>query len=160
MIKYVDTLVGFREIPDEITLCINISNCPNNCSGCHSSWLLKDEGTPLTYVELRSLINKNKGITCVCFMGGDKEPWEIQRLAKLVKEDFGIKTAWYSGKDEIWKGIDLLYFDYVKIGSYKKELGPLNSPTTNQVLYKIFHTEVSIVMMDITNKFWKTWKSK
>lgn len=158
MIKYIDTLVGFREIPNEITLCINISNCPNNCPGCHSSWLLKDEGTPLTYVELRSLINKNKGITCVCFMGGDKEPWEIQRLAKLVKEDFDIKIAWYSGKDEIWKGIDLLYFDYVKIGSYKKEFGPLNSPTTNQVLYKIFHTEVSTVIMDITNKFWKIWK--
>lgn len=158
MIKYIDILVGFKEIPDEITLCINISNCPNNCPGCHSSWLLKDEGTPLTYVELKSLIKKNKGITCICFMGGDKEPWEIQRLVKLVKEDFNIKTAWYSGKDEMWKGIDLLYFDYVKIGSYKKELGPLNSPTTNQILYKIFHTEVSTVIMDITNKFWKAWK--
>lgn len=160
MIKYVDTLVGFSEIPNEITLCINISNCPNNCEGCHSPWLSKDEGTPLTYVELKSLINKNKGITCVCFMGGDKEPWEIQRLAKLVQEDFDIKVGWYSGKDEIWKGIDLTHFDYIKIGSYKKDLGPLNNPATNQILYKVYHTEESTVIVDITNLFWKKWKSK
>lgn len=159
MIKYVDTLVGFSEIPDEITLCINISNCPNNCPGCHSSWLLKDEGTPLTYIELKSLINKNRGITCICFMGGDREPWEIQRLAKLIKEDFDIKVGWYSGKDEIWKGIDLIYFDYVKIGSYKRNLGPLNSPTTNQILYKVIHTKVCTVIMDITYLFWKNHES-
>ena len=160
MIKYVDTLIGFREIPNEITLCINISNCPNNCPGCHSSWLLKDEGTPLTYIELKSLIKKNKGITCICFMGGDKEPWEIQRLAKLIKEDYDIKVGWYSGKDKMWEGINLIYFDYIKIGSYKKEFGPLYNPTTNQILYKVIHTEVSTVIMDITNLFWKTWKSK
>ena len=160
MLKYKDTLVGFSEIPDEITLCINISNCPNNCPGCHSSWLLKDEGIPLTYVELKSLINNNKGITCVCFMGGDKEPWEIQRLAKLVNKDFDIKVGWYSGKDEMWNGIDLQYFDFVKIGSYQKDLGPLNSPTTNQRLYRVYHTEVSTVLMDITYVFWKIWKSK
>lgn len=160
MLKYVDTLVGFSEIPKEITLCINISNCPNHCEGCHSPWLLKDEGTPLTYVELKSLIKKNKGITCICFMGGDREPWEIQRLAKLIKEDYDIKVGWYSGKDKMWEGINLIYFDYVKIGSYKKEFGPLDNPTTNQILYKVIHTEVSTVIMDITNLFWKTWKSK
>lgn len=160
MLKYIDTLVGFSEIPNEITLCINISNCPNNCEGCHSPWLSKDEGTPLTYVELKSLINKNKGITCVCFMGGDKEPWEVQRLAKLIQEDFDIKVGWYSGKDKMWEGIDLTYFDYVKIGSYKKDLGPLNNPTTNQILYKVYHTEESTIIVDITNLFWKKWKSE
>lgn len=160
MIKYIDTLVGFSEIPNEITLCINISNCPNNCEGCHSPWLSKDEGTPLTYVELKSLINKNKGITCVCFMGGDKEPWEIQRLAKLVQEDFDIKVGWYSGKNKMWKGINLTYFDYVKIGSYMKDLGPLNNPTTNQILYQVFHTIGATVIIDITNLFWKKWKSE
>lgn len=158
MLRYIDTLVGFSEIPNEITLCINISNCPNNCEGCHSPWLSKDEGTPLTYVELKSLINRNKGITCVCFMGGDKEPWEIQRLAKLIQEDFDIKVGWYSGKDKMWEGIDLIYFDYVKIGSYKKDLGPLNNPNTNQILYKVYHTEESTIIVDITNLFWKKWK--
>ena len=27
-LKFVDTMVTFSEIPDEITLCFNISNCP------------------------------------------------------------------------------------------------------------------------------------
>ena len=100
MLKYVDTLVSFQEIPDEISLCINISNCPNNCPGCHSSYLKDDIGIPLTYVELMHLLSQNQGISCVCFMGGDKEPWEVQRLAQRVKEE-GLKAAWYSGKSEI-----------------------------------------------------------
>ena len=78
MLKYVDTLVSFQEIPDEISLCINISNCPNNCPGCHSAYLKDDVGTPLTYTELMRILKDIRGITCVCFMGGDKEPWEIQ----------------------------------------------------------------------------------
>ena len=61
-LKYVDTLVSFSEIPDEISLCINISNCPNNCKGCHSPWLKEDSGTPLTYMELKRLIKDNKNI--------------------------------------------------------------------------------------------------
>ena len=156
MIKYVDTLIGFIEIPDEISLCINISNCPNNCEGCHSSYLKDDIGTPLTYVELKNLIDSNKGITCICFMGGDAEPWEIIRLAKLVKEEYNLKVGWYSGKDEFFKGNDFLNFDYIKIGSYNKERGPLNNKNTNQRMYQLYHTSDGCVkFVNITNKFWK-----
>ena len=56
MLKYVDTLVSFQEIPDEISLCINLSNCPNNCPGCHSAYLKDDIGTPLTYTELMRML--------------------------------------------------------------------------------------------------------
>ena len=38
-------------------------------------------------------------------------------------------------------------FDYVKVGPYKKEFGPLNERTTNQRLY--YHRE------DITSRFWR-----
>ena len=44
MLKYVDTLVSFQEVPDEISLCINISNCPCHCDGCHSPYLADDIG--------------------------------------------------------------------------------------------------------------------
>ena len=47
MLKYVDTKIVFREVPDEITLCINISNCPCHCKGCHSPYLAEDIGTVL-----------------------------------------------------------------------------------------------------------------
>ena len=36
-IKYVIDEVVFREFPDEVTLALNISGCPNHCPGCHSS---------------------------------------------------------------------------------------------------------------------------
>ena len=69
MLKYVETLVTFSEFPDEISLCINISNCPNACVNCHSSYLKEDIGTILDYKELDKLIQKNHGITCIGFMG-------------------------------------------------------------------------------------------
>lgn len=154
MLKYVDTLVSFQEIPDEISLCINISNCPNNCPGCHSAYLKDDIGTPLTYTELMRILKDIRGITCVCFMGGDKEPWEIQRLAQFVKEK-GLKVAWYSGKQELHEDIRLANFDYVKLGPYVEELGPLTSHTTNQVMYKIDHLADKPFVVDITSRFWK-----
>ena len=154
MLKYVDTLVSFQEIPDEISLCINISNCPNNCPGCHSAYLKDDIGTPLTYTELMRILKDIRGITCVCFMGGDKEPWEIQRLAQFVKEK-GLKVAWYSGKQELHEDIRLSNFDYVKLGPYIEELGPLTSHTTNQVMYKIDHLVDRPFVVDITSRFWK-----
>ena len=154
MLKYVDTLVSFQEIPDEISLCINISNCPNNCPGCHSAYLKDDIGTPLTYIELMRILKDIRGITCVCFMGGDKEPWEIQRLAQFVKEK-GLKVAWYSGKQELHEDIRLANFDYVKLGPYIEELGPLTSRTTNQVMYKIDHLADKPFVVDITSRFWK-----
>lgn len=155
MLKYVDTLVSFQEIPDEISLCINISNCPNNCPGCHSAYLKDDIGTPLTYTELMRILKDIRGITCVCFMGGDKEPWEIQRLAQFVKEK-GLKVAWYSGKQELHEDIRLANFDYVKLGPYVEELGPLTSRTTNQVMYKIDHLADRPFVVDITSRFWKS----
>lgn len=152
MLKYHSTYIGFREIPDEISLCINISNCPNNCEECHSPWLLKDEGTPLTYVELKRLIKKNQGISCVCFMGGDREPWEVKRLANLIVEDTDLKTAWYSGKEHLMNLSVNSAFDYVKIGPYNKKYGPLDSKTTNQQLFEF--DRQSCTLNDITYKFW------
>ena len=39
MLKYVNTDIVFQEIPDEVTLAVNISNCPCRCPGCHSQYL-------------------------------------------------------------------------------------------------------------------------
>jgi anaerobic ribonucleoside-triphosphate reductase activating protein len=149
--KFVDTAITFSEIPDEITLCINISNCPNNCPGCHSSYLTKDIGIILNTSELSQLIRENQGISCVCLMGGDSDPDYINFLAKHIKDNFKLKTAWYSGKNELSPEIQLCNFDYIKIGSYIKELGPLTDKNTNQRLYMIISDE----MIDITHKFWK-----
>ena len=152
MLKYVDTKVVFAEIPDEITLAINISGCPCNCKGCHSSYLAEDIGERLKCDNLTSLIHKNKGITCVAFMGGDADSSSVNAYASIIKELFpNLKVAWYSGRQELSKDIELSNFDFIKLGPYKEEFGPLNSKTTNQRFYKVNDKE----LVDITSRFWK-----
>ena len=151
MLKYVDTKVVFAEVPDEITLAINISNCPCQCKGCHSSYLAQDIGTELTFNELRGLIKNNSGISCIAFMGGDSEPKRIDALASFVTNHYQLKVAWYSGRQELSKDIELSNFDFIKLGPYIEELGPLSSRTTNQRFYKVNDKE----LVDITSRFWK-----
>ena len=55
--KYLDTMITFSEFPDEIALCINITNCPFHCPGCHSPELWEDIGTELTFDEVLKLID-------------------------------------------------------------------------------------------------------
>lgn len=164
MLKYVDTAVTLSEIPDEITLCINISNCPCHCKGCHSAYLAEDIGEPLDVwvgfgtTVLDKLINKNNGITCVAFMGGDSDPKAVNNCARYVKRERNLSTAWYSGRQELSKEIDLKNFDYIKLGPYIEERGPLNNPNTNQRFYKVHKKVVSGIegyeLEDETNKFW------
>ena len=88
---------------------------------------------------LEALIGKySAAITCFCFMGGDAEPSEIERLAFWIKGKYPhIRTAWYSGSETIAEGFDISALDYIKIGPFRQELGGLKSPTTNQALYMI-----------------------
>lgn len=155
MLKYVDSKVVFAEIPDEITLAINISNCPCHCEGCHSSYLAKDIGEPLDLQHLTNLIDSNKGITCVCIMGGDANPSEVDDIAQDIKEYYpNLKVGWYSGRDYISKDIDMSNFNYIKYGHYDKDKGPLNSKTTNQVMLEIDVIQGKVFTKDITAKFW------
>lgn len=151
MLKYVDAKVVFAEVPDEVTLAINISNCPCQCKGCHSSYLAQDIGTELTFNEVRKLIKKNSGVSCIAIMGGDAEPDKINTLASFIINHYNsIKVAWYSGRQELSNSIDLFNFDYIKLGPYKEEFGPLNSRTTNQRFYKVNGKE----LVDITSRFY------
>jgi anaerobic ribonucleoside-triphosphate reductase activating protein len=149
MVKYHNAMVVFEEIPNEITLAINITNCPCKCEGCHSKFLWADTGTPLTFNELDELIKKNDGITCVCFMGGDAEPSYINELAEHLSDN-NLKIGWYSGKDKLSDAINLVLFNYIKIGHYIESLGGLNKKTTNQKLYEVVNGD----LIDITEKIW------
>ena len=151
MLKFVDTLVSFQEVPDEISLCINISNCPCHCEGCHSPYLAEDIGTELTWNELEKLIKNNIGISCVCFMGGDSCPDYIEQLALFIKYQswYPLKVAWYSGKSSIPKDLDISLFNYIKVGPYIPKLGGLDKETTNQIMYKVDNGN----LIDITYRF-------
>ena len=136
MLKYNETMVTFGEVPSEVTLCINITGCPVHCPDCHSKHLWEDTGNELKPVVLSDLIAKNDGITCIAFMGGDNSPTDIYNLAKWVKNNTELKVCWYSGMP-LREKLPLEYFDYIKTGPYKKELGGLDSVTTNQRFYEV-----------------------
>lgn len=162
IIRFTDVQVVMAEIPDEITLAINLDNCWFHCPGCHSKFLWKHEGTELTPEKLILLIDKNDGITCVCFMGeGTKHTDRLNKLAETIKDNYpDMKTGLYTGRKEFPPYLDATLFDFIKIGPYIKEKGPLNKKTTNQKMYEIttFHDENGFRLQerkDITDKFWK-----
>ena len=158
--KYYNAMVVFEEIPNEITLAINITNCPCHCKGCHSKFLWEDVGTELTFEELDRLIEKNDGITTVCFMGGDANPREVSDLAHMIKSEHKkLKVGWYTGRDDISKEVNWDWFDYFKVGHYDENLGGLNKKTTNQRLYFVNKIMIgnytNYKLDDITHLFWK-----
>jgi anaerobic ribonucleoside-triphosphate reductase activating protein len=174
MLKYTTTQVTFREIPDEITLCINISNCPIHCPDCHSKELWKDIGAELTVETLIKLCDDNDGVTTICFLGGDSDTEELGYLINALCQShdncFTKNIAWYSGRDNLKEvsGISYVNLDYIKLGHFDKNRGGLDKPTTNQRLYKLWSTSpdteliaglgdgdiMTIDVEDITYKFW------
>ena len=154
MLKYVNTGVVFQEIPDEVTLAINISNCPCHCPGCHSRYLWDDIGMPLDTDAIDAFIERyGDDITCLLFMGGDADPVGVNQLAQYIHETYPqFKVAWYSGRLRVSPAVNKADFDYLKIGPYIKHLGPLKSPTTNQRLYRL-RDDGSFE--DITYRFWR-----
>ena len=81
--------------------------------------------------------------------GLPQEKHEFVSYAEYAHEK-GLKTCLYSGHDTViekWMHI----FDYIKLGSYREELGTLDSVTTNQRMYrKNSHNNYE----DITHLFW------
>ncbi|OFY39190.1 MAG: anaerobic ribonucleoside-triphosphate reductase activating protein [Bacteroidetes bacterium GWF2_40_14] len=155
MLKYFNYDIVFQEIPDEVTLAINLSNCPNRCEGCHSPHLTEDVGEVLTKDVLADLLSKyGKAITCVCFMGGDAAPLEVVKLAEyILYKNCDIKVGWYSGRDELPIGFTSEPFTYIKLGPYIEQYGGLSCKTTNQRLYKIHDGQL---FEDITCRFEKS----
>lgn len=137
-LKYNGYSVVMQEVPNEISLAINISGCPYKCKGCHSQYLWGYTGNYLTY-EIDDLLDKYKGlISCVCFMGGDQNQDELLSCLQKVKER-NLKTCLYTGNDNIdsiSKEV-IKNLDYIKIGRYVEELGGLSCKTTNQKMFDL-----------------------
>ena len=148
MLKYVNTAVTFAEVPDEISLCISVSNCGHRCLNCHSPELQEDIGIDLEQ-DLRSLLDRFRGrITCVCFLGQGQDPQALDRCCELCKS-YGFKVAIYTGADTA-QHLPLSKIDYYKIGHYEPKLGGLDSELTNQRMFKR-HDNGEVE--DITYKF-------
>ena len=154
MLKFTNYNIVFQEVPGEVTLAINLSNCPNRCKECHSPHLREDIGEVLDNEALTRLLDKyGSAITCVCFMGGDASPCEVEQCSMFIrnKTEGQIKTAWYSGKSDFPYECSLKNFDFLKLGEYIEHLGGLRSKTTNQRFYRISGGK----MTDMTEGFVK-----
>ena len=152
MLKYYNTDIVFQEIPDEVTLAVNLTGCPCHCPGCHSPQLWEDIGDELDAAVLQKMYEEYAGeVTCIALMGGDADPAAVERLCVFVKREMGLRSAWWSGRADLPEGIDLSVFDYVKTGPYVAALGGLKSRSTNQRLYRV----ADGVLRDITNRFWR-----
>ncbi|MDO4217021.1 MAG: anaerobic ribonucleoside-triphosphate reductase activating protein [Bacteroidales bacterium] len=150
MLKYSTYDVVFQEIPDEVTLAISLTNCPNHCPGCHSPHLWHNEGKVLDKAALRSLLSQYSGyITCCCLMGGDNDPDAVVEAARTIHQFSKLKVAWYSGRELLPSEPSL--FQYIKLGPYCSERGGLKDPHTNQRMYK----NVEGTLVDITPTFWR-----
>ena len=136
MLKYVPqmTSVVLEEIPDRVTLAVDISNCPGHCEGCHSPFLREDIGEPLTAAIIDTLVRDNFGVNCFLFLGEGRDPAALLELAGHVRS-LGLESALYSGRQEVEDAI-WAAFDYVKVGPYLPACGPLNQRSTNQRLYR------------------------
>lgn len=149
MLKYVPELtdIVMEEIPDKVTLAVEISNCQGDCIGCHSPFLRKDIGEELTPGIIDRLIADNFGVNCFLFLGEGNDHEALCSAACYLKSAYpAIETAVYSGRSAVEDEMFEL-FDYIKVGPYIPSVGPLNSPTTNQRLY---HHRT-----DITSRFWR-----
>ena len=155
--------VVFQEVPGEVSLAINISGCQHHCRDCHSKYLWSNEGAAFLKRDLDFILSKYEGlITCVCFMGGDHNPHELEAVLKHVKSK-GLKTCLYTGY-ELHGLINtcsslLKYLDFLKTGRYISEYGDLSTHTTNQRFYEILSyedtnkLEKKCELEDITYKF-------
>ena len=148
MIKYVPELtdIVLEEIPDKVTLAVEITNCQGSCPGCHSPFLKLDIGEELTPQVVDRLIADNYGVNCFLLLGEGKDLQALLGIAEHLRTAHPeLERAVYSGRVQVEPEI-YEAFDYVKVGPYVAARGPLNSPTTNQRLY--YHGE------DITGRFW------
>ena len=153
-IYYTEVDLSPYEVPNEQSLCIYISGCQQVCQNCHYPDLRKaNYGEPLVDFFEKLIELYFYQATCICFLGeGENTPQSRRELTIFAKQasKMGKRVCLYSGRDvepENWMNV----FDYIKVGSYQQFLGPLDSPSTNQVFYR---KNADGIYENITYRFW------
>ena len=150
---YAGVGISELEIPNQKSLVIYISECQNKCTGCHTPYLHQRYGDLLkeNFEDIFNLYYNYFDVLCI--MGEGKCTKEVQEEIQYYcnySHNHNKQFALYSGRDceiEDW----MKDFDFIKVGAYKEEYGPLTIATTNQILYKKENNS----FINITAKFWK-----
>jgi len=136
--------ITLSEIPGKTALVVEFANCQQRCPGCHSKHLW-ESGEDLSLSEVMTYIDSTlqEDVNCILLMGGTTNGIPLDDLRKLVEaiyRYYSIPVAIYSGLPEeetpmdemaAWYGLD-----WLKTGDYREELGGLESPKSNQKLYR------------------------
>lgn len=159
-LKYQGFAVCLQEVPDEIAIAFNIADCPHKCPGCHSEelWSYTGQRMDTMFEYVMDHLPYPKGLSCVCFMGGEWRPRELILYCRVAHRK-GLKTCLYTGSDHLSQ-IDnelLRHLDYIKFGSWQKDRGPLSDKNTNQRMFKLRDEENRPAVIDITYKFQKEY---
>jgi|SRR5690554_1018805 len=133
-VNYSSKQIVWQEVPGEVSLAYTISGCPLRCPGCHSAdtWPL-GAGEQLHVQEFKAQLRQYSGlITCVLFLGGE---WHEQRLLELLEiaQNQGLNTCLYTGQETVSDALKAR-LTYLKTGPWVKQLGGLDSATSNQRL--------------------------
>lgn len=155
MIKYTSAQITFREVPNEVSLSIDISNCPYKCKGCHSAYLQKNIGNELSIQVLDKMIDEHADeITCITFLGDGND---FEAMSKLIKHCYDMKffTCMYTGSTDVDRILAFCgdWLTFLKTGPYIEKCGGLDAPTTNQQFFKINRINGIIALDDITYLF-------
>lgn len=146
--------IVLQEVPDEVSLAINITGCPYRCAGCHSSHLQREYGDYVGDVLPMALKQYSGLITCVCFMGGDQHMDDLIKHCTYIRKNYPwLRIAIYTGTsslEEIKPCLHLL--DYAKVGPYCENAGGLDKTNTNQ---RMFKKGAFGAWRDITKRFWR-----
>ncbi len=152
-----EVCIGLQEIPQEISLIIPLAGCGHNCLDCHSPhYQFATNGEELTIEKFKELLDKYKNkVSCICFFSGEHEERQLLNFI-LLSKTYNLKTALYSGfelfeLEENFKSNILSELDYLKTGQYIKQVGGLDSQTTNQRLFKVVKDDY----INITKQFWR-----
>lgn len=129
--------IVFQEVPDHISLAFYVCGCALRCPGCHSTELWSESnGFPLTTDLLQHLLSQYKDrISCVLFLGGEWRESDLLELLTMVRRT-DVLTALYTGETSVSDALKN-QLDFLKTGPWRRELGGLDSPTTNQIFYDL-----------------------
>jgi anaerobic ribonucleoside-triphosphate reductase activating protein len=170
LVPVVDWGITFNEVPDKVAVYFELGDCNKHCKGCHSPELWEPmEGAPLDVFAKIAAMAVDKGANAICVLGGtdcnsfsrDTLVFFLRVLAKTAP------VCLYAGSDDIKAMQELAEqgeCTWLKTGSYKEELGGLQSPTTNQRFFKREQRQhidyrnreysVETYWLDITEYFW------
>ena len=160
------------EIPGKTTFFLEIGNCLQNCPGCHSPHLSKEDSPYLDAFMVEQLIASHlrqyPDVNAVLLMGGTTNKGvtlsELKGIIARTYCNFGVPCGLYSGRDErLLDFVDWAGLYWLKTGSYVEAKGGLESPATNQRFYEkqiVVETDHNGVYVgktyrfhDITDKF-------